>query len=286
MTQNTRVWLIWLAAVTITGVLTYNPIYLAAIFITLLALSKTYGIPCKRYIQSGLLFALLPLAVNLLFVHGGASTLIEIPTKIKVIGLSIPLLLVSGPITLESLAFGLTMALLLLDMLLAFGIFSSIINPDSLLNITPKLLFNSSLLSSIALRFTPVISDDMKSIRDAQRSRGLNLSTGNLAARILKHRALVVPALVSSLERSFNLAESMASRAYTKNRTAYRTEAWRPKHILTLTLVFSATALVMLSKAAGLLDYWPYSSLTPDVSPLPLLALLLLASPAIEKWIR
>jgi energy-coupling factor transporter transmembrane protein EcfT len=164
-------------------------------------------------------------------------------------------------------------------MILAFGIFSSIVTPDALLRITPKFFFNSTLLMSIALRFTPVISDDMQAIKDAQRSRGLNLSQGNLFTRLLKHKALVVPAVVSSLERSLNLAEAMASRAYNKNRTKYVLERWHTQNHITLGMLAISLAILLWSKANGLLFYWPYNSLAPPFSLIPLVAILLLIIP-------
>lgn len=284
MKTNTYVWIAWLTTTIITGVLTYNPIYLTALFITLIAIAASYNLDYKRYLKLGVISGILPLALNVLFVHRGVAVLIQIPAKFEVLSINLPLVLLSGPITLESLIFGLVMALLLIDMLLAFGIFSSIVNPDSLLRITPKLFFNSSLLTSIALRFTPVISDDMNSIKDAQRARGLNLSKGNFVSRIIKHKALIVPAMVSSLERSFNLAESMASRAYNKNRTKYLTETWRIQDYLAIFLLALSFCFLLWSKVNGLLAYWPYQLLTPTLSSLPVIAVIMLTSPMLEKW--
>jgi len=264
------------------GILTYNPIYLTAILITLVAVSLACKTNWKKHLKTGLIFGTLPLLINTLFVHRGATVLMQIPAKTSILSFSIPIFLLSGPITLESITFGLTMALLLVDMVLTFGIFSSIVTPDALLRITPKFFFNSTLLTSIALRFTPVISDDMQAIRDAQRSRGLNLSQGNLFVRLMKHKALVVPAVVSSLERSLSLAEAMASRAFNKNRTKYIVERWHINDYLTIGMLAISLAILLYSKANGLLSYWPYNSLTPAFSLIPLAAILLLVTPTLK----
>jgi len=284
MKANTYTKTIWLLLTVLACMLTYNPIYLTIILLILLAIAMRQQIEYSRYLKSGILFGILPLLVNVLFVHRGQTILLTIPSTLQIINLKIPLLLLTGPITLESVIFGAIMTLLLLDMLLAFGIYSSKISPDSLLSITPKFLFNSSLLIAIALRFTPIISDDLSSIADAQRSRGLNLSKGNLFQRILKHKALIIPSLVNSLERSFNLAEALAARAYSRKRTRFIQEPWHAVDYASLLTIASSLLILLISKANGLLEYWPYSKITPEFDLLPAVGLLLISIPVLQKW--
>lgn len=279
MKANTYVWMAWLTTATAAVILTYNPVYLTALLIILTLIAISRNIDAVRYLKTGIVFGLLPLAINVFFVHKGVNVIAIIPGKVKILSTTLPLPLISGAITLESTVFGFITMLILADMLLAFGIFSRMVNPDSLLGITPKIFFNSSLLTSIALRFTPVISDDMNSITDAQRSRGLNLKEGSLPQRLLKHKALIVPALVNTLERSFNLAESMASRAYTKNRTRYSKEEWRKGDYIKIIILSISFLTLLWFKAANILAYWPYDSLIPTVSMLPFISMPLLLSP-------
>jgi len=280
---NTHVWILWLTLTAAAIILTYNPLYLTTLFTLLIIISIKQEIDYKKYLKTTLFFALLPLLVNVFFVHRGNTILYTIPHKTNILSLSLPLLLISGPITLESIIFGLITTLLLANMLLAFGIFSEKTNPDSILRITPKTFFNTSLIVSIAMRFTPVISNDLQAIKDAQRSRGLNLKKGNLISKLIKHKALIVPSMVSSLERSFNLAESMAARGYTKNRTKYTTEKWsKTSYIVILSLLISLTIL-LYSKASGLLTYWPYDTLTPTPHTLPIISLIMLTIPLTRK---
>jgi len=283
MKVNTTIRILWLLAAVAAGVLTYNPLYLAALFITLITTASLNKIDYKHNIRAGLAFGLLPLFVNVLFVHKGNTVLLEIPTKIHISAIQIPLFLIGGPITIESTIFGLTMAVLIMDMLLAFGIFSALVPPESLLRITPPFLSSSSLLMSIALRFTPVVSDDLNSIRDAQRSRGLALASGSMPNRIAKHSALVIPAVVSSLERSFNLAESMACRAYGKNRTSYIIERWGKSDYAALAALAASAGMLILSAVSGMLDYWPYRLLTLSIHAMPPLAIALLIIPLMHN---
>ncbi|MDD5111164.1 MAG: energy-coupling factor transporter transmembrane component T [Candidatus Altiarchaeota archaeon] len=283
MAYNAKILALWLTATVAAGVLTYNPVYLLALLMTLAWTAASQKINYRQTIRAGLAFGLLPLFVNVLFVHKGSTVLLEIPNKIQLSEIQIPLFLIGGPITLESTAFGLIMAVLIMDMLLAFAIFSALVPPESILRITPPLLSSSSLLMSIALRFTPVVSDDMQSIRDAQRSRGLALSSGSLISRLSKHSALIIPAVVSSLERSFNLAESMACRSYNKNRTTYKTESLQKSDYLPLLALAASIVMLALSAASGILDYWPYRSLVPQVNIIPVIAIALFAIPMVSN---
>ncbi|MDJ0269574.1 MAG: energy-coupling factor transporter transmembrane protein EcfT [Aigarchaeota archaeon] len=72
-----------------------------------------------------------------------------------------------------------------------------------------------------AIRFTPVLAEEMQSIMDAQRARGLELDKGGFLQRIRKMIPVLVPLLVNVLRRSYELAEAMEVKCFgvSKNRT-------------------------------------------------------------------
>ena len=74
----------------------------------------------------------------------------------------------------------------------------------------PGYMPGASLAVSIALRFIPTVVRDNASIRDAQAARGVRLNYGSTRDRVLNQAATLVPTVITSLERGFNLAESMA----------------------------------------------------------------------------
>jgi len=76
----------------------------------------------------------------------------------------------------------------------------------------------------VAYRFIPTVFHEMKSIYDAQRSRGLELEKGSIVGRVKSLASIVVPSIVCSTIRARDLAESLMLRGfgYSKNRTFYR----------------------------------------------------------------
>ncbi len=65
-----------------------------------------------------------------------------------------------------------------------------------------------------AIRFTPVLAQELQSIMDAQRSRGLELEKGNPLTRVKRYIPILVPLLVNVLRRSYELAEAMEVKCF------------------------------------------------------------------------
>ncbi len=267
MTRNPYVWTAWLFASMIAVIMTYNPVYLAIILISGIFISIVLKIEWLRIIKFGIALSIVPFIVNVFFVHLGKTILFET---------------ILGLITLEAILFGLIMSLLLIDMILLFGIFNSVVGFDSILGITPNIFSKSALVASISMNFIPTLTRDMDSIRDIQRSRGLNLNNGSLSERIKNHISIITPLLMNSLERSYNLAEAMESRAYTGVRTRYKRWRWKKNDAVILILILISLSGILYSKISGYLEYWPYESLRiPEISIIVIIPLLLLAIPPI-----
>lgn len=66
----------------------------------------------------------------------------------------------------------------------------------------------------IAIRFIPVLSDEMSKIRTAQISRGADFDQGGPIKRITNLMPLIVPLLVSSFQRAYDLSIAMEARCY------------------------------------------------------------------------
>lgn len=67
---------------------------------------------------------------------------------------------------------------------------------------------------SIALRFIPVVAEEFRRIRTAQRARGAWFDGGGAVARVRAHAAILTPLAVGLFRRADRLAESMAARLY------------------------------------------------------------------------
>ncbi len=66
----------------------------------------------------------------------------------------------------------------------------------------------------IALRFIPVMADDIQTISAAQASRGYRGDVGGPLERIRRFAPILLPAIVSAVRRSQILAEAMESRCF------------------------------------------------------------------------
>lgn len=82
---------------------------------------------------------------------------------------------------------------------------------------------------SIALRFIPTLLDETDRIMKAQASRGVDFQNGKLKEKFKAIVSLIVPLLVSSFQRSEELANAMEARGYNPcaKRTRYRVLKWK-----------------------------------------------------------
>lgn len=70
-----------------------------------------------------------------------------------------------------------------------------------------------AMISSIALRFVPLIMEDAEKITTAQRSRGVDFS-GGLIKKAKAFIPIILPLLLSSIRRGVDLATAMECRCY------------------------------------------------------------------------
>lgn len=100
-----------------------------------------------------------------------------------------------------------------------------------------------AMMMSIALRFIPTLLDETDRIMKAQASRGADLDTGNIFARIKSFIPVLVPLFVSAFKRADDLAEAMESRCYRggKGRTKLKEIEFTK---LDLTVTFAGLALL------------------------------------------
>ena len=71
-----------------------------------------------------------------------------------------------------------------------------------------------SMIMSIALRFIPVLVDELDRIMKVQMARGVDFKDGNILERIKKLMPIIVPLFVSAIRRSNELAMAMDARCY------------------------------------------------------------------------
>ena len=71
-----------------------------------------------------------------------------------------------------------------------------------------------AMMMTIALRFIPTLIEEAEKIMNAQKARGADLENGKLTERVKALIPILIPLLISSVRRAYELAEAMECRCY------------------------------------------------------------------------
>ena len=71
-----------------------------------------------------------------------------------------------------------------------------------------------TMMMTIALRFIPTLIEETVKIMNAQKARGADFENGKLTQKIKAVIPILIPLLISSVRRAYDLAEAMESRCY------------------------------------------------------------------------
>jgi len=105
-----------------------------------------------------------------------------------------------------------------------------------------------------AVRFTPVLAEEMRTIMDAQRARGLELDRGRLLQRVRRLIPILIPLLVNVLRRSYELAEAMEVKCFgaSRRRTYLRELRATARDYAFTTIVLLLFSAAVYARAIGL----------------------------------
>lgn len=160
-----------------------------------------------------------------------------------------------------SLNFGVAMVIRILIMISAFSIFFLTVDPNDLALslISMRVPYEFAFSFSLAFRFVPTIAREAQNIMDAQQSRGYELQQKGIINQIKNLFPLLVPLIISSIKRAFNVAEALESRAFgsNKKRTFYFTLKFRLKDWLFSTyLIILFIILIMIKINYNIIPSW------------------------------
>ena len=153
-------------------------------------------------------------------------------------------------ITLEALAAGAFAGLRIVALLLAFGLFSAVVDPDELLKLFRRFSYRSALTASLATRLVPVLARDAGRMGDAARCRPQ--PPGRLAVA----RA----AVAGALDRAVDVAAALEVRGYSAAGKPRRSHEPWSRHDLRLALSAAAivgTAVASRLAGAGEMELYP-----------------------------
>ncbi|HHW46421.1 MAG TPA: energy-coupling factor transporter transmembrane protein EcfT [Clostridiales bacterium] len=84
-----------------------------------------------------------------------------------------------------------------------------------------------AMMMTIALRFIPTLVEETEKIMNAQKSRGADLESGPLLKRIKSLLPILIPLLISSFRRAYDLAEAMECRCYSGGKGRQRMKQFK-----------------------------------------------------------
>jgi energy-coupling factor transport system permease protein len=115
-----------------------------------------------------------------------------------------------------SLSFAISMIIRIAIMVSAFSIFFLTVDPNDLALslISMKFPYEFAFSLSLAFRFIPTIATEAQNIIDAQQSRGYEIQKTGLINQIKNLFPLLIPLIICSIKRAFNVAEALESRAF------------------------------------------------------------------------
>ncbi|MEE0945482.1 MAG: energy-coupling factor transporter transmembrane protein EcfT [Acutalibacteraceae bacterium] len=110
-----------------------------------------------------------------------------------------------------------------------------------------------TMMMTIALRFIPTLIEETQKIINAQKARGADIESGGLIAKIKALTPILIPLIILSIRRAYDLAEAMECRCYNggigKQRMKQLKISVRDIVICTITFLWAAT--IILSKIYG-----------------------------------
>lgn len=166
------------------------------------------------------------------------------------------------PVTLEALIYGIFAALMIVSVIYHFRNFSDIMTEDKLLYIFGGLSPGLSLVLSMALRYIPLMSRQIKKTENTQKALGL-YKEDNIIDKI-KGRLLIFGIIVTwSLENGIITADSMTARGYgTGKRSRYSLFRWRKGDVMLVALAAILFLLTIFCLQGTVCEYYPFFRLS------------------------
>lgn len=258
-----------------------HPVYITSLFvvISILIIDSGNFNEWKGYLKISIPLVAMVMIINALFVKVG-STVIYSGPRLPLIG--------KVRITLEALAYGAGMGIRLMTIISIFCLYTYTVQPDRFMKLFSRFGNKTVFIVTLSIRLFPLMISDYRRIMEVQRCRGVKVDSGGFMKRIKNTFPVVSVLLLSSLERSFQQAESMYARGYgSGKRTVYNRELWRIRDylIIGMTCVAIIAGLISYIKGFGTYSYYP-RLVKFDIKEFKLLYLIVftLIFPAILDW--
>jgi len=251
--------------------MTTNPAYKGAVLAAALCALAAGAGPRRisRLLAAVAAVATFAALLNFVSAHLGETVLFSLPAQIPAVG---------GPYTLEALAFGAAGGITIAAAILAVAPFSLLLEPHDIVDALPDALARSGAAIAASLNLVPEVGATFVQVSEAQRMRGWRPRGPRSWAEV------VVPVVLTSVESSLQLAESMEARGFGSGpRTHVDPPRMSAGDWLVTACAGAAIALFLIASTAGWAQPWAaYPTLSPPaVNAIALLACALLLAPVV-----
>jgi energy-coupling factor transport system permease protein len=256
-------WGVWTTAALAAAFIDRNPYLQALLLLVVINVFLPYRTAHRSGAwRVGLALALVPIIFSAALSRFGQHVLFTLP----------PIPIIGGRWTLDAVAFGASTGLALLLTVAVFAVVQTTVRSADVVAILPRPLYRAGTTFALALAFAPKTLAAFHSIREARQLRGQR--TGWRSAP-----ALLLPLLLTTLERALQYGESLDARGFgSGRRSRYRPLRWTAPEILVVIASLATIVAIALLPAA---QYNPYVELAPALpDPDRLFAVGLLAMPA------
>jgi energy-coupling factor transport system permease protein len=225
-----------------------QPVYLTISFASALAYSIYLNHGRSARFGYGLVILLMAVSalMNPVFNHRGMTILTYLPD--------------GNPLTLESVLYGVCMALMIGGVVLWFMSYNAIMTSDKFIYLFGRIIPAMSLIISMALRFVPRYRAQIRRIASARRGIGFDASSGGFFSRVRSGGEILSVMVTWALENGIETSDSKQARGYgLPGRTAYSNYRFdsRDKTLLCVFAVLMATSLTAIISGAASIQYFP-----------------------------
>ena len=191
----------------VAALVTRNPVMLAAALSCVIATGLAAGVAAE--LRSAARFAvplaLMVAAINPLVSREGLTLLVQGP--------AVPLY-GTLDITLEAVVFGALAGLRVIVIVLAFAVYSAVVDPDRVLRGLRRIAPRSALTASLATRMVPLLARDAERMREAYGLRADAVVARGRGARLRRAGTMTRALGAGALERAMDAAASLEMRGY------------------------------------------------------------------------
>jgi energy-coupling factor transport system permease protein len=257
-------WCAWATAALAAALIDRNPFLQALLLLIVINVLIPYrGGHRIRNWKLGLALGVVPIVFSLALSRFGTHILFTLPA-IPIIG---------GRWTLDAAVFGASTGAALVLTVAVFGVVQATVRSADLVAILPRPFYRVGTTVALAIAFAPKTVASLRSIREARQLRGQRAGWRSAPQ-------LLLPLLLTTLERALQYGESLDARGFgSRRRSRYRPLPWSIPDVVVLVGSLAVVAAIVLMPPQS---YNPYLDLLPDAPTVEgLLPVLLLAMPAL-----